>query len=172
MSSFLCAQTFSDLELIEAAKMNCDEVPGWPDNLLSKALLSSDEPRDSMETDPNQVVPDLNGNASGALEMMTAPSSVGYSQDEDHRRNRSSSLSSWKSCSSLTSGYLSDESQTKSPLLLMDEELPLSPDRTLIDLDASSPCVLETLGPTGNIDYSLTHSIKMHIPPLLSIQLL
>lgn len=144
--------------------MNCDEVPGWPDNLMSNALLSSGEPQDSMETDTSQVVPDLNGNASGTIEMMTAPS-FDYSQDEDRTRNRSSSLSSWKSCSSLTSGYLSDENQTKSPLLLMDEELPLSPDRTLIDLDASSPSVLETLGPTGNVS-NCTFS------PLLSIQLL
>ena len=156
--------------------MNCDEVPGWPDNLLSNALLSPDEPQDSMETDTSQVVPDLNGKVtSGVVEMMTALSSD--SSQNEYLRRRSSSLSSWKSCSSLTSGYLSDENQTKSPLLLVDEELPLSPERTLIDMDASSPNVLETLGPTGNVDCSLALTLyltvsKYIISPLFGIHFL
>ena len=139
--------------------MNCDEVPGW-DNLLSNALNSSNDD-EAMETDASQVVPDLNSTGSfpsGDVQTMAALSSSSSSSiskdsfhDEGLGRDRSSSMSSWKSCSSLTSsGYMSDENQTLSPMYLMeDEPLPLSPDGTIIDLDASSPNVLETLGPTG-----------------------
>ena len=149
-------QTFSDFELQEAAKMNSGEVPGWEENLLRSVSLCSNESPVSMEIDSSQVVPDLNGNfPSGDVQMWTglrkeSPSSLicDPSHEGDLRRDRSTSLSSWKSCSSLTSGYWSDD-QTKSPMYPTDEEQPLSPDRTLIDLDDVSPNVLETLGPTG-----------------------
>lgn len=131
--------------------MNRDEVPGWPDNLLSGTLI---EGQDSMETDPSQVVPDLNSSfPCGDIQMMAVGSGLSGSTNtdscQDLNRVRSDSLSSWKSCSSLTSGYLSDENQSKSPMCFMDEDLPLSPDRTLTELKVSSPSVLETLGPTG-----------------------
>lgn len=136
--------------------MNNEEVTVWEANLLSSVSLCSNESSVSMEMDSSQVVPDLNGNfLSGDVQMRTdirkeSSSSLicDPSHEGDLRRDRSTSLSSWKSCSSLTSGYWSDD-QTKSPMYPTDEEQPLSPDRTLIDLDDVSPNVLETLGPTG-----------------------
>lgn len=136
--------------------MNCDEVPGWG-SPLSKALMLSNGNGGPQSLDSAQVVPDLNGNTlSGDIQMMSldgSASSPERSNTEDLIKERSDSLSSWKSCSSLTSGYMSsDDSQPGcSPKYLgMDEEIPLSPGRTLLDLDGiSSPSVLESLGPTG-----------------------
>ncbi|XP_078346411.1 uncharacterized protein LOC144631742 isoform X3 [Oculina patagonica] len=150
--------TFSELELMEAAKLNCDEVPGW-DNSLSNALILPNSGVGPQSPDSSQVVPDLNGNTlSGDVEMMTLDgpaSSPEHSYAEDLSKERSDSLSSWKSCSSLTSGYLSsdDTQSASSPKYLgMDEEPPLSPGRTLLNLDGiSSPSVLESLGPTGDV---------------------
>ena len=131
--------------------MNCDEVPGWV-NLLSEALIPSNDPQNPMEVDANQVVPDPYGISpigDHAQMIMGLRSGSSSSLEDVHTKERTSSISSWKSCSSLTSGYMSDETQTRSPMYLMEDDPPLSPDRTLIDLDVSSPDVLETLGPTG-----------------------
>ena len=141
---------------MEAAKLNCDEVPGW-DNSLSNVLILSNSGGVPQSMDTSQVVPDLNGNVlSGDIQMMSLDgpaSSPGLSHSEDLTKERRDSLSSWKSCSSLTSGYLSsDDTQSESSpkYLGMEEEPPSSPGRTLLNLDGiSSPDVLETLGPTG-----------------------
>ncbi|XP_068672268.1 uncharacterized protein [Montipora foliosa] len=154
-------KTFSDFELMEAKKMNCEEeVPGWEDNLLGSALLSLNEYQVPMETENSQIVPDLSGDVTSSDVQMKGTLSSGSSNsfnadtsnEEDLRRDRTSSLSSWKSCSSITSGYFSDDNDTRSPLYGVEEDLPLSPDRTLLDLDDASPTVLETLGPTDDVD--------------------
>lgn len=139
---FFFSQTFSDQELIEAAKMNYEELAEL-ENLLNQGIISSpSESQSSMETDASQVVPDPKGSQSfngDPSQLLLSDLAFG----EGQTKVRSSSMSSWKSCSSLTSGYGSDQDTLAGLPLYMDNP-PLSPDRTLVDLD-----VIETLGPTG-----------------------
>ena len=133
--------------------MNCDEVPGW-DNSLSRALMLSKGGGGPRSMNNTQVVPDLNESTlSGDIQMMSLDCPVPLPEDLTRDRSYSfNSLSSWKSCSSLTSGYQSDDTHSSSSpkYLGMDEELPSSPGRTLLNLDGiSSPNVLESLGPTA-----------------------
>ena len=141
LSFFL--QTFSEQELIEAAKMNYEEVAEL-ENFLNQALISSpSESQSSMEIDASQVVPDPNGSQSfNGDPSQLLPSDLAFG--EGQTKVRSSSMSSWKSCSSLTSGYGSDQDTLAGSPLYVDNP-PLSPDRTLVDMDD----VLQTLGPTG-----------------------
>lgn len=131
--------------------MNCDEVPNW-ENLLQSYSNSEVGPQ---TPDGTQVVPELSGNAlSGDIQMLNLNCRTTLLDDPDSEeftgKYRSDSLSSWKSCSSLTSGYMSDETQMAgSPRYAVDEFHPTSPTHTLLDLDLASPNVLETLGPTG-----------------------
>lgn len=107
--------------------------------------------------DTTQVVPDVNESTiDGGIQMMSLDCPVALPEDETKPRSDSlGSLSSWKSCSSLTSGYQSDDthwSTVSSPKYLgMDEELPSSPaGSSLLNLDGiSSPNILESLGPTA-----------------------
>lgn len=137
--------------------MNFEETPVWAVSLLGNSLLSSNEAQVPMEKDISQVVPDLTaGVTSSDAEMKTTLGrglsnsfNPDNSHEEDLQRERISSLSSWKSCSSITSGYFSDDNETRSPVYLLEDDHTLSPDRTLLDLDDASPNVLEVLGPTG-----------------------
>ncbi|XP_015759925.1 PREDICTED: DNA-binding protein D-ETS-4-like isoform X2 [Acropora digitifera] len=150
-------QTFSDFELGEAAKMNFEETPVWSFGFLGNSVLSSNELQVPTETDISQVVPDLTAGVTSSDVEMEATLGGGllnslnsdYSHEEDLQREKISSLSSWKSCSSITSGYFSDDNETRSPVFLLEDDHTLSPDRTLLDLDNVSPNVLEVLGPTG-----------------------
>lgn len=149
-------QTFSDFELGEAAKMNFEETPVWSFGFLGNSVLSSNELQVPTETDISQVVPDLTTGVTSSDVEMEATLGGGllnsfnsdYSHEEDLQREKISSLSSWKSCSSITSGYFSDDNETRSPVFLLEDDHTLSPDRTLLDLDNVSPNVLEVLGPT------------------------
>ena len=135
-------QTFSEQELIEAAKMNYEEVAEL-ENFLNQPFISNpSESQSSMEIDASQVVPDPNGSQSfNGDPSQLLPSDLAFG--EGQTKVRSSSMSSWQSCSSLTSGYGSDQDTLAGSPLYVDNP-PLSPDRTLVNLD-----VLETLGPTG-----------------------
>jgi len=137
--------------------MNCDEVPGW-DNSVNGVMLFANGSGGHRSMDNIQVVPDLHAERtlSGEIQMMSLDCPVASPEDQPKQRSDSlGSLSSWKSCSSLTSGYQSDDthwSAVSSPKYLgMDEELPSSPaGSTLLNLDGiSSPNVLESLGPTA-----------------------
>ena len=136
--------------------MNCDEVPGW-ENSLSDALMLSKGGVGPRSVDNTQVVPDLNERfLSGDIQMMSLDCQGLSPEDLPKERSYSlGSLTSWKSCSSLTSGYQSDDthsSSLSSPKYLgMDEELPSSSaGSTLLNLDGiSSPNVQESLGPTA-----------------------
>lgn len=138
-------QTFSEQELIEAAKMNYEEVAEL-ENFLNQGFISNpSESPSSMEIDASQVVPDPNGSQSfNGDPSQLLPSDLAFG--EGQTKVRSSSMSSWKSCSSLTSGYGSDQDTLAGSPLYVDNPpfSPDSPDRTLVNLD-----VLETLGPTG-----------------------
>ena len=142
--------------------MNFEETPVWSFDFLGNSMLSSNELQVPTETDISQVVPDLTAGVTSSDVDMEATLGRGllnsfnsdYSHEEDHQREKRSSLSSWKSCSSITSGYFSDDNETRSPVFLLEDDHTLSPDRTLLDLDNVSPNVLEVLGPTGE-----THSI-------------
>lgn len=134
--------------------MNCDEVPGWNNSLSDALMLSKGGGGPRSMADNTQVVPDLNDSTlSGDIQMLSLDCPVSSPDDLTKERSYSTgSLSSWKSCSSLTSGYQSDDTHSSSSpkYLGMDEELPSSPGRTLLNLDGiSSPNVLESLGPTA-----------------------
>lgn len=136
--------------------MNFEETPVWSFGFLGNSVLSSNELQVPTETDISQVVPDLTTGVTSSDVEMEATLGGGllnsfnsdYSHEEDLQREKISSLSSWKSCSSITSGYFSDDNETRSPVFLLEDDHTLSPDRTLLDLDNVSPNVLEVLGPT------------------------
>ena len=105
--------------------MNYEEVAEL-ENFLNQPFISNpSESQSSMEIDASQVVPDPNGSQSfNGDPSQLLPSDLAFG--EGQTKLRSSSRSSWKSFSSLTSGYGSDQNNP-----------PLSPDRTLINLDVS-----------------------------------
>lgn len=142
--------------------MNCEEIPGWENSLSDAALMLSKAGGGLRSVDNTQVVPDLNESTlSGDIQMMSLECQTLLPEDLTKERSYSvGSLTSWKSCSSLTSGYQSDDTHSStlsSPkYLCMDEDLPSSSGgSTLLNLDGiSSPNVQESLGPTAEGDSS------------------
>lgn len=137
--------------------MNCEEIPGWENSLSDAALMLSKAGGGLRSVDNTQVVPDLNESTlSGDIQMMSLECQTLLPEDLTKERSYSvGSLTSWKSCSSLTSGYQSDDTHSStlsSPKYLgMNEDLPSSSGgSTLLNLDGiSSPNVQESLGPTA-----------------------
>lgn len=137
--------------------MNCEEIPGWENSLNDAALMLYKCGGGLRSAENTQVVPDLNERTlSGDIQMMSLECQNLLPEDLTKERSYSvGSLTSWKSCSSLTSGYQSDDTHSNSlsspKYLGMDEDLPSSPaGSTLLNLDGiSSPNVQESLGPTA-----------------------